>query len=69
MWEDSGRRTRYTNWWTHVWSNGREPNRNGDCVFKDGYKRDKPSQYGWADYPCHLDSWADRGIYALCELY
>ena len=47
---------------------GKEPNRDGDCVFKDSYKDDEPEQFGWADYPCEKDSWGHRGIHALCKI-
>ena len=47
---------------------GKEPNRNGQCVFKDSYKDDEPEQFGWADYPCEKDSWSHREIHALCKI-
>ena len=50
---------------------GKEPNGNGDCVFKDGWQEsygNNVKQFGWADYPCSSNNWKNRGIHALCEL-
>ena len=68
VWENSGKTPSYTNWWTFEFMLGKEPNRDGDCVFKDSYKDDEPEQFGWADYPCEKDSWGHRGIHALCKI-
>ena len=69
VWDHNKRPTlkKNENWWTHEFSIGREPNHNGDCVFKDGYREDAPEEFGWADYPCYETNWNDRAIFALCE--
>ena len=68
VWENTGKAPSYTNWWTFEFLEGKEPNRNGQCVFKDSYKDDEPEQFGWADYPCEKDSWSHREIHALCKI-
>ena len=68
VWENTGKAPSYTNWWTFEFIEGKEPNRNGQCVFKDSYKDDEPEQFGWADYPCEKDSWSHREIHALCKI-
>ena len=73
VWDHNKRPTlkKNENWWTHEFSIGREPNHNGDCVFKDGWQEsygNNVKQFGWADYPCSSNNWKNRGIHALCEL-
>ena len=71
VWSESQKETRYQIWWDRVFSIGREPNGNGDCVFKDGYKEPDGkwgwNQFGWADFPCDADFWSKQAIHALCE--
>ena len=70
VWDHNRRPTlkKNENWWTFEFEGiGREPNNNGDCVFKDGYREDDPELFGWADYPCDETNWNDRAIFALCE--
>ena len=82
VWEHSKAETQYKIWWKHEFSIGKEPNGNGDCVFKDGFKEPDGQfgwdLFGWADYPCNKNSWKlqgegwngepwNRGIHALCE--
>ena len=71
VWSESQKETQYQIWWDRVFSIGREPNGNGDCVFKDGYKEPDGewgwNQFGWADFPCDADFWSKQAIHALCE--
>ena len=66
VWSESQKETQYQIWWDRVFSIGREPNGNGDCVFKDGYKEPDGkwgwNQFGWADFPCDADFWSKQAI-------